>query len=265
MKKEAWTAKKPLPYLYENFNVKCFTTDPRSMTKSILARIVNCFIKALNDATKLPKWVIIVPDGDVLKYIARGLIPGGAKRVSAGSLKWIITQMNRALEAKKENMFKKKPGSIVAEHPKIIWIEMFNRTNGYNKILALRSKYNESLHEEIRKFVNIHIMSVNKAMMDVNLYDRFNNLNGFGRIRFWCEVNSVLESFDKGEVRLRPFIRNQKRKQNFQQPYNRHNKFFKRGSAGKVSFKQEVMVQNDNIEEEEETDKGYDAESENEL
>ena len=113
------------------------------------------------------------------------------------ALNWILTQMNRALEAKKDSMSRKISGSIAANEPKFIWIEMFNRINGYNKCLALRSLYNEKLHEALSSRLDHHIMAVNNAMLDINLYDVQNRLNGFGRIRFWSEVNKIIHSFDK--------------------------------------------------------------------
>ena len=44
----------PGPYIYQEFNVRCFTANPLSEVKQVLARILNCLIKALNDSTKLP-------------------------------------------------------------------------------------------------------------------------------------------------------------------------------------------------------------------
>ena len=71
MKKEAWIVKHDLPYLYEQYNVSCFTTVPQSLTRNMLARLVNCFIKALNDTTKLPQLVLIAVDWDILLLSAK--------------------------------------------------------------------------------------------------------------------------------------------------------------------------------------------------
>ena len=156
-----------------------------------------------------------------------------AKNKKRKALSWIINQMNRALEAKKDNMFRKLPGSITANEPKFIWIEMFNRINGYNKCLALRSLYNEKLHEELSVRINHHILAVNNAMSDINLYDAQNKLNGFGRVRFWNKVNNIIQSFDKGQIKLIPHIKNQQRKR---RNTNHKKTFFKMNKLNKRNF-----------------------------
>ena len=37
------------PYLYDNYNVKCYTTNSQSQTTQVPARIVNSVIKVLKD------------------------------------------------------------------------------------------------------------------------------------------------------------------------------------------------------------------------
>ena len=51
MYEEAIVANSEKPYLFESYNVECFSYDQESetTTRNVLARIVNAFIKALNN------------------------------------------------------------------------------------------------------------------------------------------------------------------------------------------------------------------------
>ena len=116
-----------------------------------MAQMVNCFIKALNDAVKLPRLVLILPDGDLLKHINYNEF--GVHKLSADALRWVSTQMDRALETKKENMSRRMPGSVIAHEPKFIWVEMINRVNGFNQYLANHSKFNGAMADMVEQKV----------------------------------------------------------------------------------------------------------------
>ena len=51
----AKNSKKQIPYIYDMYNVRCFTANPLSEIRNVVARLVNALIEALNDAEKLPK------------------------------------------------------------------------------------------------------------------------------------------------------------------------------------------------------------------
>ena len=42
------------PYVYDTYNMKCYTANPLSKTSAVPAWILNLVIKALNDRSKLP-------------------------------------------------------------------------------------------------------------------------------------------------------------------------------------------------------------------
>ena len=66
LKTQASMKQKELPYMYNYFNISCFTSNPKSFERNTLARIVNCLVKALNDTVKLPRLILVVPDEDIL-------------------------------------------------------------------------------------------------------------------------------------------------------------------------------------------------------
>ena len=57
MKIEAVNDRRPLPYIYDFFNISCLSPNPLSLTNNVIARMVNCLIKALNDAMKVARLI----------------------------------------------------------------------------------------------------------------------------------------------------------------------------------------------------------------
>ena len=208
IKNEARSAKSgEIPYIYDYYNISCFTPNPQTLVKNVLARMVNCFIKALNDTVVLPRMVIFLPDWDLIRFMKKGVTDEEEvqEKMRKGT-KWVVTQVIRVLEIKKDDMKIKKPGAVASSEPKVLWIKMFNRVNGngHGSTLSWKAFYNNILEDSLTGKQNMFIGDVNKAMMDASLFDRNNRLNGFGRVRFWSEIDKLVERFDKKVFSLKP-------------------------------------------------------------
>ena len=205
MRDDARMDRRPLPYMYQQYNVACYTPNPKSVLKDVLARLVNCFIKALNNAKKLPRLVLVIPKDNRLKFINNNNF--GVKMLSNRAISWVMTQMARALESKKENLQNRCPGSVISTETKMIWVEMFNRVTDVNKFLAVRYKYNEAMQEQVHQRIRHYIVDINDNMMDASLFNLANRLNGKGIIKFWNAIDKQIEAFDKREISLKPRLR----------------------------------------------------------
>ena len=199
---EAKEARRQEPYIYEFYNVSCFTASPNSVIKSMLARLVNSLVKALNDCKKLPRIIMVIPDWDILKFLDHKTF--GIKMIAEDAVGWIITQMNRAIESKKDTMRRRKPGSVVTGQPKVIWVTMMNRMNAPCKMLAHRMKFNDAVEKHLAIHMNYYILDVAPAMMDSSYFDPRNRINSYGKAQFWLEIDQQLELFDKQKLSLRP-------------------------------------------------------------
>ena len=85
MYNESKLAKTRKPYLYDYYNVKCFSTNLLSTVRNILAHLVNALIKALNNNDKIPRFIIVVPDSDIICSI--NVFDLGTKRILEEALK----------------------------------------------------------------------------------------------------------------------------------------------------------------------------------
>ena len=203
MKRRATAAKTPLPYIYDYFNVSCFTSSPNSLTTDILTRIMNCFIKALNDALKLPRLVVVIQDWDLLQFV--NYFTKGVRAVNNEAVKWVINHMIRAVDAKIDNLVCSKPGSIIYNEPKFIWIKMMHRLNATCPVLAFNTNFNDVLENTLAGKSNHFLMDVDAAMSDTSMFDIRNfHLNDYGGPEFWLKVDKQIEKFEKKRISLRP-------------------------------------------------------------
>ena len=85
-----------IPYLYEFYNVKYFTTNPLSSVRDVLARLVNALIKAINDNQRLPHIILVVPDTDLLRFVQNH--NNQTELMSGAAVTWITNEMTKAVK-----------------------------------------------------------------------------------------------------------------------------------------------------------------------
>ena len=127
MKNEAKLARRQVPYIYDYFNVSCFTPNPDSIVRNVLSRFVNCVTKALNENVKLPRLILVISDGDIIQFVRKIADTDHVELFVDSALKWIINQMTRAIDTAKDNIQRHKPGAVLSYEPKIIWIKMMDK------------------------------------------------------------------------------------------------------------------------------------------
>ena len=194
-----------VPYVFDYYNVKPFTTHPDKVEKSEVptpARIVNSLVKALNESPKIPRFIVVVPDWDILKYINH--FTYGVEKLSRRNLRWMINNMIRAVDDRKEKLHKILPGSIVHSEPRFIWVKMLQRMKSYEKILTVRGKYNSTLELALANERFHYIIDPNPILRDPDYFDRDNNLNSEGCLLFWKEIDECIKLYDDHKLALRP-------------------------------------------------------------
>ena len=128
------------------------------------------------------------------------------------TLHYLIKQMDMYIMRQKTDLKDKKPGALVQEYPKIIWVHMIKCPKLHNNaIFSLRGKFNSILEERLHDgdADNHHIMSID---VDLNEFDHQGNLTSYGKSLFWREVHRALKKFDRDQIKLKP------RKPGVQQP-----------------------------------------------
>ena len=190
MKAESRVNPSEKPYVYTMYNVRCFTSKPACLVQNIPARIVNCLIKALNEAFSIPRFIVVVPDWDILRFINH--FTYGVEILVQESLDWMIDNMKKVIRDKKDQLFKIHNGSVVSTQPKIIWVKMLQRMRSYEKILTVRGKYNSVLKSTLAEESLHYIIDPNPILRDSAYFARDNHLNSDGSILFWKEIDECI-------------------------------------------------------------------------
>ena len=192
------------PYVFDYYNVDCFTSHPRSHIDSVPARLVNCLVKALNDkrCVKLPRFIVVIPEWDLLRYLVHNTY--GIDVVTRRIMRWITSAMMKAVEAKKDQLYQAKVGSVVSTEPKFVWVKMMQRMNAPDKILTVRNKYNNALEALLAERKGHYVIDVNPILRGPEYFNQFNQLNNDGQLLFWKEVDECIKYYDRRKLTLVP-------------------------------------------------------------
>ena len=215
-----------------------------------MTKIVNSLVKALNDAVLLPRIILVIPDDDLLHEIGKLRVGTEAMIIIEKVVSWVMTEMEHAIQSKKEELRKKKPGSITTGEPKVIWIKMIKRYNACNNLMQVRNTYNEIVEKCLLNKTGHYIMDVIDKMTDQSYFlpQTPYSLTNDGKARYWREVDFQLENFDDQKLSLKP--QRQLEVAEVPQggrninpiPHFKYNKFYKHGWK-KNNFKQKRYFQ----------------------
>ena len=176
------------------------------MNRSILGRVLNCFIDVLNQKSHLPRYVLIIIDKDWFE--TSGILKYGAGEAVTKAVKWWMKEMNKFIEIRKDHLYSKKPGAIaVASEPRFIWVTMVKRPYIRNETLAsifsLTRKSNVNLENALVDERHTHTLKVNTAS-DGSNFDNWGRLNATGKVEFWKNVDEQFKDFDRSKTDLKP-------------------------------------------------------------
>ena len=135
LKSKAILSKRNPPYLDMFFNIHGFFQKKWSAVKG-LSHILNSLPEALNTCPRLPKYIVIIPDHDLIRDI--DYFGYGASDVFSASIIWLATEFDKKIKRCTQQLFKKKPGT-----PKIIWVKVlkhpYNGFQEFDQLMALQN------------------------------------------------------------------------------------------------------------------------------
>ena len=193
------------PYLFQQYNVKPFYNVKTSAARG-LACLLNPLLEALNEQARLPKYIIMIPDKDII--VETKSYGFGASYILASAIYFLIRQMEMLLKRCRIDLKDKNRGAVIQEnYPKIIWSRMLKRPNqvsllGQSKTIVLRGRFNTILEECLFEGPdNLHLISIEVDEAD---FDLTGFLTSTGKETFWKEMDHGFKKFDLGEIKLLP-------------------------------------------------------------
>ena len=125
----------PVPYLLQYYNVKFFYKRLSVSVRRTIGRILNSLIEALNEEHKLPRFLVVIIDKDIISDT--DVFDPNAERVVADNVAWLIRQISILINRKKSEILDKCPGAVFTGDPKIVFCHMLRRYERYTPVSKL--------------------------------------------------------------------------------------------------------------------------------
>ena len=134
----------------------------------------------------------MIPDWDLPHFI-KFHESTEVKQVYYNVINWIVTNINQAVQSKKDSLTHRQPGAVVSGKPEFIWIKMINRHAEFSRVLKNRTKFNTALEDIISQRKGHSLIDVNYAVNERNYFSPRNRLTGDRAAAFWREVDKSIE------------------------------------------------------------------------
>ena len=114
LKRQAIVNKKVgTPYLFDYYNV--FGYYSGDLIRRKMAKIVNSAIEGLNDRQRLPRFIIVIIDKDIIEDVNM-FGPNGETALREATI-WVTRQIEMAVKRRRLEIIEKCPGAISGSDP----------------------------------------------------------------------------------------------------------------------------------------------------
>ena len=205
-RKSAKDENRQLPYLFDYYNVESFHALQLLNNRSVLVRIINTLTKEMNSPTHqhLPCYIVILLDKDLVHEA--NVFDFGVSETLEDIIKWLLINVNRCVELRKEDLRGRRPGAISTEaEPHLILVNMLRRPDHSmdKRVYCLARKYNSVMEKVIAGDKRSHILKIHVDLHEGN-FDRVGNLTMAGKHEFWKCIDNEMKDFDQGKTELAP-------------------------------------------------------------
>ena len=177
-----------------------------SLNRSVLSRVLNCFIDLLNQKPQLPHYITIIIDKDWFKL--SGVVEYGASEACKVAINWWMCEFNKFVEIRKDHLYNKKPGALaIGSEPRFIWVSMIKRPIVRHEKLSVKYSLTRKFHSQLEMTVaephHCHVLYP-ESLMNPSDFDNWGRLTASGKITYWCSIDDSVRKFDRNQTDLKP-------------------------------------------------------------
>ena len=195
----------PKPYVQEFYNVLDYHNT--SQPGNAISRILGSVTTAMNKRHRLPRFLLVIIDKDVIEDI--NIFQSDAVAALRDSINWLTRQIHIAIKRKRLELMERKPGTIYGQDPSIIYVRMIRRidlnlrrNSVKDEQFALCAKFNDALNNAVAR-LNQHIMTIASCNTSSH-FTHLGELSTKGKDFFWWEIDDLLEKFNRKDIKLLP-------------------------------------------------------------
>ena len=146
-------------YIYENFNLSCYTAPSDTYNTNIFW---NCLMAAMKNRYHLLKYQIILLDDAILRYVD----------ICERVLSWLIINFQRAVDTRWDQLIKKAKPNIT---PQIIWVKPIPKAlthKWYKYHKQDKRDISHTLDVVINRYRNHHVLNINSIMPNESAHSK---------------------------------------------------------------------------------------------
>ena len=162
-----------------------------SIDQNTVSHFRNNLAGIIGDQAVLPKFILIVPDNDIIRYF--WYREHDTQEGYARLLKWLMSQYDLMILSQKERLPQKAKR---AAEPVFIWIEPPLHDSIWSKENDLRSQFGRALASVASLHENTHALKLKKGWdeSDRSLYNRDEcRFTAAGLISYWKAVDKTMK------------------------------------------------------------------------
>ena len=118
-------------YMQEYYNINDYYFSQSNLMPSATSRIVNTAIEALNDRERLPRYMVIVIDKDLMDDLSD--LQNNPVRDLVALINWIGRQLDIMIHRKRLQISEKRPGAVNQNDPTVILVTMVRRALSFQE------------------------------------------------------------------------------------------------------------------------------------
>ena len=226
-------------YIMENFEVRTWAGNYKmGRTQTVLTRMRNALVHAYNTQLKLPKWIIVIFEDDIIKRYNFKDAESGYYRL----LKWLMNEFNKVTETFRDQLpiKAKKHG-----WPHFMWLEATRHSSDTKEGRQLRRSFTNAQLAIQKIFDNVVTLHF-KQVWDENEAAYYNErdqgrMSDSGLRAYWRAVDKTVKF---GDAKLTRAGRDKKMKDIFYtQELNRQNAW---SGNDRYHFKKNLPWQDNN-------------------
>ena len=175
-------------YLKQNYDlVPICNSKYNSQDCNFLSRFNNTVASGLNKIDKLPKYMVMVLDDDLIRYV--DFYNCGMSSLFGECLEWLITQVNKMIAKRKAQLPAK---AVHDDYPFIYWVAAPMHKNAD---LEVHKKFNDCLESIVRQIDNMRVAKVKEfwAFEDEVLVNEDGIITPVGLSSYWKAVDAAIK------------------------------------------------------------------------
>ena len=181
-------------YIAENYDILAYTNDDDNVVKSALGRMHNAMAIALNENEKLPKYVPVVMESDIIRCIKYD--KPGLTELYGLALHWLMDEYHEAIVARK--------GMLPSKAVKYMYPQVFVVALLQHKIFKdnmNRFRFNKSIEVLARKYKEVKVLRMERRWNyeDPTLVSQEGRITDEGLLTYWASIDEAIQFWETGK------------------------------------------------------------------